>query len=99
SITCASCHRAHGGGAPGVERPPACTTCHTANQRPSLHRVNPGHASCASCHVAHERAARDDRATCMTCHDKLKNHEPQATRCAGCHPFGDGKPGLGPDAR
>jgi hypothetical protein len=55
-----------------------------------LHRVK-GHDQCATCHRSHELAPRDDRATCATCHDKLQNHEPTATRCATCHPFGDGK--------
>jgi hypothetical protein len=50
-----------------------------------------GHDRCASCHVAHEAAPRDDRATCLACHPSQLTHEPTATRCAGCHPFGDGR--------
>jgi hypothetical protein len=44
-----------------------------------------------SCHIAHEAAPRDDRATCIACHRAQARHEPTATRCAGCHPFGDGR--------
>ena len=87
-VACASCHRAHGPG--GVATPPACTSCHPANKRPGLH-ASKSHADCANCHRSHEAAPRDDRATCLSCHKDQVNHEPTAPRCAGCHPFGDGR--------
>jgi len=68
---------------------PACVSCHPAAQRPALHRVA-NHGTCSTCHVAHEAAPRDDRATCLSCHKAQVNHEPAATRCGSCHPFGRG---------
>jgi hypothetical protein len=64
----------------------ACTTCHGPEKRKGLHAV-PQHTDCASCHNSHEATPRDDRATCIACHNKQKDHEPAATRCASCHPF------------
>lgn len=91
-LDCTTCHRAHGPSpAAGPAAPPACTSCHRAADRPGLHQVT-GHTACASCHTSHEAAPKTDRATCMTCHTTVGDHEPTATSCVGCHPFGDGKP-------
>lgn len=85
-VACASCHRAHGPN--GVATSPSCASCHPAAKRPALHAVK-GHHACDACHSSHELAPRDDRATCLSCHRDQTKHEPSATRCAGCHPFGD----------
>ena len=86
-VDCTSCHRAHG--PKGPAKPPACDTCHPADKRPGLHRVAQ-HATCNGCHAAHEQHPADDRATCVRCHQAQINHEPTATRCGTCHPFGRG---------
>jgi nitrate reductase cytochrome c-type subunit len=46
-----------------------------------------GHTECTACHDIHEAKVRADRATCMTCHEDIANHEPDAKRCTGCHTF------------
>lgn len=85
-LACDTCHRPHG--PDGVASPPACTTCHEVAKLPALHAV-PKHQDCASCHGSHS-GPRSDRATCITCHADRKDHEPRATKCSGCHPFGGG---------
>ncbi|MBE7450013.1 MAG: hypothetical protein HS111_14265 [Kofleriaceae bacterium] len=87
-VACESCHRAHGPSGPAT--PPTCASCHPAATRPGLHRAK-GHDRCESCHRAHEARPRADRATCSTCHTGIANHEPGATSCIACHPFGDGR--------
>ncbi|UCF47021.1 MAG: hypothetical protein JSU89_07525, partial [Myxococcales bacterium] len=59
---------------------------------PGLHRVpndptGEGHTECTACHDIHEAQVRADRATCMACHENIANHEPDATRCTGCHTY------------
>ncbi len=88
---CASCHRPHGGAAPGPSSPPACATCHDTAELPGLHAVDK-HQLCATCHTAHEAAPRADRRTCTgTCHTDQRAHEPTATSCVACHPFRRGR--------
>ncbi|MGB5811171.1 MAG: cytochrome c3 family protein [Polyangiales bacterium] len=86
---CASCHEPHRGSVAPTTR---CTTCHNLADLPGLHRIptdpsNPGHTECTACHDVHIARARADRATCMTCHKDIANHEPDAKRCTGCHTF------------
>lgn len=89
---CRTCHLPHttraereGAGLPS-RVPPRCLTCHDVPALPGLHQRGE-HQACRSCHGAHEKAPRDDRATCLDCHKALKDHEPAAQRCTGCHPF------------
>jgi hypothetical protein len=82
---CATCHRPHG--PKGVATPPVCTDCHTRSALPNLHRL-PGHASCRDCHTQHGPPPAGRRADCLTCHAAQVDHEPAATACIGCHPFG-----------
>lgn len=82
---CASCHRPHGPN--GVSTPPRCASCHTASL-PGLHSL-PDHRQCTDCHDAHEIEVSSDRAACTTaCHQRMRDHEPEARDCAACHPFG-----------
>jgi len=90
---CASCHEPHRGAAAADT---TCTTCHQLAKLPGLHRIpddpqGEGHSECAACHDIHARRARADRATCMTCHKNIANHEPDAKRCTGCHTFVSGR--------
>lgn len=93
---CASCHEPHRG---GVWAQHACTSCHTIAELPGLHRISDevtgeGHTECTACHDVHVSRARADRATCVTCHEDIANHEPDAKRCTGCHTFTTGRKGA-----
>lgn len=86
---CASCHEPHGG---GVSAKTKCGSCHEVARLPGLHRLpnaprGEGHTDCGTCHDIHEATVRADRATCMTCHEDIADHEPDAKRCTGCHTF------------
>jgi hypothetical protein len=86
---CATCHEPHGG---TVSAQTKCSGCHKAAELPGLHRIpnalqSVGHTECTACHDIHEAKVRADRATCMTCHEDIANHEPDAKRCTGCHTF------------
>lgn len=86
---CASCHEPHGG---SVAATTSCTGCHKAALLPGLHRlpevpIGEGHTECGVCHGVHEAKVRADRATCMTCHEDIANHQPDAKVCTGCHTF------------
>ncbi len=86
---CTSCHEPHSG---AVAAQTACTSCHKLQQLPGLHRVpndtkSAGHTECTACHEMHVARVKADRATCMTCHKDIANHEPTAKRCTGCHTF------------
>ncbi|MEM7433614.1 MAG: hypothetical protein AAF436_00585 [Myxococcota bacterium] len=90
---CASCHEPHGGNVVAQER---CASCHALADLPGLHRIpgepdGPGHTDCNACHDVHATRARADRASCMTCHDDIADHEPEAKRCTGCHTFIHGR--------
>jgi hypothetical protein len=82
---CASCHRPHGPS--GIASPPACTSCHAQSKLPGLH-ASPAHAAtCTNCHGGHT-PTHADRATCTgSCHANMKNHQPAAKFCTGCHIF------------
>jgi hypothetical protein len=80
---CINCHRPHGPN--GQASPPACTTCH--KDLPLMHQVS-GHKQCTSCHRSHGEQPGRKPATCIACHEDRVNHEPGATTCFGCHPFG-----------
>lgn len=89
---CASCHEPHGG---SVSPTTSCTGCHKTALLPGLHRlrdvpVGEGHTKCGVCHGAHQATVRADRATCMTCHEDIANHQPKAEVCTGCHTFTSG---------
>jgi hypothetical protein len=69
-----------------------CSGCHKVAELPGLHRIpaqlqSEGHAECKTCHDIHEAKVHADRATCMTCHEDVADHEPDAKRCTGCHTF------------
>jgi hypothetical protein len=82
---CNACHRAHGPG--GMPQPPACATCHATAALPSLHQVK-AHQRCASCHTGHgEAVPTAERAGCLACHADRRDHFPDASSCASCHPF------------
>ena len=86
---CMTCHEPHRG---TVSPKTSCTGCHNVAELPGLHRVPArpqveGHSECTACHGIHEATVRADRATCMTCHEDIGNHEPDAKRCTGCHTF------------
>lgn len=86
---CASCHEPHGG---TVSAKTSCGACHEVAKLPGLHRIagapgGDGHSECSACHDIHESKVRADRATCMSCHEGIANHEPDAKRCTGCHTF------------
>ncbi len=86
---CASCHEPHGG---TVSAQTSCTGCHKVAQLPGLHRladvpIGEGHTKCAACHDIHELKVRAGRADCMTCHEDVADHQPDAKVCTGCHTF------------
>lgn len=83
---CNDCHRAHGPSGP--ESPPACVQCHSATAKSAGLHALAGHQTCSSCHgSAHAAAPKSDRATCLSCHSNMVNHQPDAKTCAGCHAF------------
>jgi len=84
-LACQTCHRPHG--PKGPASPPTCTTCHDPTKLPGLHSVPMHHRDCKTCHSSHETEPRRDRASCMRCHTDRGNHQPQATKCNGCHVF------------
>jgi hypothetical protein len=90
---CTTCHEPHGG---TVSAQTKCSGCHKVAELPGLHRISgvpqgEGHTECKSCHGIHEARVRADRANCMTCHEDVANHEPDAKRCTGCHTFISGR--------
>lgn len=86
---CAACHEPHSG---SVSPTMSCGGCHKVQRLPGLHRlrdvpIGEGHTNCGVCHGVHQSRVRADRATCMTCHDDVANHQPEAKVCTGCHTF------------
>ena len=80
---CVNCHRPHGPN--GHASPPTCTSCH--KNLGLLHEIAE-HQQCTTCHRSHGDQPNQKRATCLACHKDKVNHEPTATMCLGCHPFG-----------
>ena len=90
---CATCHEPHGGTVSARTR---CSGCHEVAELPGLHRLadvpqGEGHTECKTCHDIHEARVHADRATCMSCHEDVGEHEPDAKRCTGCHTFISGR--------
>jgi hypothetical protein len=90
---CASCHEPHGG---SVSPTTSCTGCHKVARLPGLHRlqdipIGEGHTDCGACHYVHDNKVRADRASCMTCHEDVADHQPDAKVCTGCHTFISGR--------
>lgn len=82
----AECRRCHGSHDAPPRRAPTCESCHEP-PLPRLHEI-PEHSRCADCHQFHEAGRGGTRASCLKgCHQDLVDHEPQARRCIGCHPF------------
>jgi hypothetical protein len=86
---CASCHEPHSG---NVSPETSCAGCHRVRQLPGLHRlqdlpIGEGHTKCAACHDIHETKVRAARSDCMTCHEDVADHQPDAKVCTGCHTF------------
>ena len=80
---CEGCHSIHA--SPQQEAPP-CVSCHEP-PLPLMHQ-NEGHTTCADCHTFHQETKGGDRMSCLdSCHKELRDHEPAAKRCIGCHPF------------
>ena len=90
---CATCHEPHGG---TVSAQSKCSSCHKVAELPGLHRIpaqpqSEGHTECKTCHNIHEAKVHADRAACMTCHEDVADHQPDAKRCTGCHTFISGR--------
>jgi len=86
---CATCHEPHGG---TVSAQAKCNACHKVAELPGLHRIanvpqGEGHTECTACHEIHDSRVRAGRADCMTCHEDVADHQPDAKRCTGCHTF------------
>ena len=82
---CGACHGVHA--VAGVRSAPRCTSCHAPAALPGLH-AEPKHRDCATCHEgAHHEGPFSSRATCISCHEKQRDHVPQAQLCQGCHVF------------
>jgi hypothetical protein len=82
---CGGCHGVHA--TAGVLETPTCTNCHQPASLPGLH-AEPGHRECTKCHDgAHDQGPFSARATCVSCHQKQRDHVPQAQLCQGCHVF------------
>lgn len=81
---CGNCHDPHSGArSPQVAD---CSSCHDARRLPGLHRVGE-HQTCTSCHSVHGEQPPATRASCLACHTEQRDHQPDATRCNGCHTF------------
>lgn len=82
---CADCHGNHD--ASPIRAKSDCESCHD-EALPLMHAAE-GHETCGDCHEFHDIGRGGERKTCLTagCHDGMDDHEPQATKCIGCHPF------------
>jgi len=99
-VTCANCHRIHGGFSPSAAAPEVCYGCHLdvkidANKQ-SRHPIKEGKVSCQSCHNPHgtlsKHLVKADTVNqlCYGCHaDKrgpfLWEHPPVEESCTTCH--------------
>lgn len=85
SVRCTQCHEQHEATLKvGVGD---CSSCHDRKRLPGLHDVPQHAAACTSCHQPHDARAPGARATCLSCHTDRHDHQPEATRCTGCHQF------------
>jgi predicted CXXCH cytochrome family protein len=93
---CAQCHETHSGGEkPGVAD---CSACHKRSKLSGLHTEpkHMGEKGCLQCHAAHGAEQPGERRLCLSCHEERVDHQPDATRCDGCHTFiGAAKHGRG----
>ena len=54
---------------------------------PGLH-AQPAHQNRVTCHQgAHDPGPFSERETCIACHQKQREHIPDAQLCQGCHVF------------
>lgn len=82
---CQNCHEPHAATPkPEIAK---CIGCHELAQLPALHQVAQHHERCQSCHQAHPEAPPSTPGHCRSCHTEMKDHQPEATQCSGCHPF------------
>lgn len=83
---CMQCHEQHSGSTkPGVAD---CVGCHKPKQLAGLHQeLKHTENGCQQCHAPHGTTPPGDRTLCLTCHKDRVDHQPEATRCDGCHTF------------
>jgi predicted CXXCH cytochrome family protein len=84
---CAQCHETHSGGEKaGVAD---CSACHKQSKLSGLHKEpkHMGDKGCLQCHAAHGAEKPGERKLCLSCHEDRVDHQPEATRCDGCHTF------------
>jgi hypothetical protein len=83
---CTDCHEQHSGAEkPGVSD---CSLCHKQKKLAGLHTEAKHMANgCLQCHAAHGSEPPGQRKACLSCHEDRANHQPEATRCDGCHTF------------
>jgi Cytochrome c3 len=88
---CTTCHDQHA----GTEKPGVadCSLCHKQKKLSGLHG-EPKHLvnGCLQCHAAHGAEKPGERKACLSCHEDRVNHQPEATRCDGCHTFIGARP-------
>jgi hypothetical protein len=88
---CTTCHDQHA----GTEKPGVadCSLCHKQAKLSGLHG-EPKHLTngCLQCHAAHGAEKPGERKACLSCHEDRVNHQPDATRCDGCHTFIGARP-------
>ncbi len=80
TVTCRSCHEDHHAAAR------QCSTCHAGADPRATHQPPiEAHVACAACH-REATVARlvPDRALCLTCHEKQRDHY-AARECTVCH--------------
>jgi hypothetical protein len=76
--TCAGCHDQH------HEAARDCLQCHNRAETPAAH-ARAQHAGCDACHTrARVAALVPTRTFCLTCHAKLREHQP-GKECSTCH--------------
>jgi hypothetical protein len=75
---CKSCHTPH------RYASPTCASCHDMSKR-GLHSGKQ-HSKCNDCHDTHAKS-EFKREQCIKCHANMRDHQPTATQCQGCHVF------------
>ncbi|MBI4924495.1 MAG: DmsE family decaheme c-type cytochrome [Bdellovibrio sp.] len=99
-VSCASCHRMHGGAASVKPKPETCFACHKDVQaqvkKLSHHPIMEGKVSCSDCHNPHGELSHGNlvagtvNQVCYKCHaDKrgpfVWEHPPVEENCLICH--------------